>query len=114
MMKRNGERYAEAEIARIRGVLALKEIEGGECSTAESQRAYVVAEDAFRQAQQIARQQGAKLYELRAATHLARLLNQLQSGEDARRLLTEVYDSFVEGFDAPDLRAARGILEGAS
>jgi len=114
MMNRNGERYAASEISRIRGVLALKQIEGRECSAVELQSAQVEAEHAFREAIEIAHRQGAKLYELRAAADLGRLLTRSGRSDEARRILGEIYNSFTEGFDAPDLRDARSVLEKAS
>jgi tetratricopeptide (TPR) repeat protein len=111
MMNRNGERYAESEISRIRGVLVLKQIEGRECSEVEQHSAQLEAERAFREAQEIARRQGAKLYELRAATHLSRLLSQGRRRDEARHILSGIYDSFTEGFDAPDLRDAKSVLD---
>jgi len=114
MMNRNGERYAQSEISRIRGVLALRRIEGCECSAVELQSAQVEAEHAFREALEVAHRQGAKLYELRAAADLSRLLTRSGRRDEAWRTLREIYNSFTEGFDAPDLRDARSVLEEAS
>ncbi len=110
MMTRNDERYAEAEIYRIRGVLALKQLERGEHSPVEIQSSHAEAEQAFRDAIDIARRQGAKLYELRSATCLCKLLNQLGRSSEGRLILSEIYDFFNEGFDAPDLRQAKALL----
>jgi hypothetical protein len=114
MMNRNGERYAESEIARIRGVLALNEIEGRECDAAELQAAQGEAEQQFREAQKIAYHQGAKLYELRAATHLGRLLTRTDRRDEARHILSEIYDTVTEGFDAPDLQNLKRTLQEAT
>jgi class 3 adenylate cyclase len=57
-----------------------------------------------------ARGQGAKLFELRAATSLARLLLPQGKRAEARELLAPIYGWFTEGFNMPDLREARGLL----
>jgi tetratricopeptide (TPR) repeat protein len=111
MMKRNDERYVESEIERIRGVLALKQIESHQCTELDLQSARAEAEKAFREAKEISRRQGAKLFELRASTSLGRLLIMTGRSGEARRILGEIYDSFTEGFEAPDLLVARAILE---
>jgi hypothetical protein len=74
MMARTGERYAEAELHRIRAVLALKQADARVCGPDQLAFAYADAERSFREAQAIARWQGAKLFELRAATSLCRLM----------------------------------------
>jgi predicted ATPase len=69
------------------------------------------AEDSFREAINIARQQEALLWELRAALSLARLRVTRGRGGEARQLLAQVYDRFTEGFQTPDLRAAKAFLD---
>jgi predicted ATPase len=59
---------------------------------------------------EIARHQSALTWELRAATDLAMLWRDAQRREAARSLLTGVYDRFTEGFETPDLVAARTLL----
>jgi predicted ATPase len=59
----------------------------------------------------IARQQGAKMWELRVATDLARLWQGQGRSADALRLLAPVYEWFSEGLETRDLMAARGFLE---
>jgi predicted ATPase len=66
------------------------------------------------QALEVARRQQAKTLELRAALSLSRLGEQHGKGEQARQLLTEVYDWFTEGFETPDLQAARVWLEAST
>ncbi len=58
-----------------------------------------------------AKSQGAKLYELRAARDLATLKADQRKVKEGIRLLRGVYNSFNEGWDAPDLVAARNQLE---
>jgi predicted ATPase len=59
----------------------------------------------------LAREQGAKLWELRTATDLARQWATAGEGDAARELLAPIYGWFTEGFETPDLIAARTLLE---
>ena len=68
------------------------------------------AENSFRDALALADRQGAKLFELRAATGLARLSRDQVWCSEARELLAPVYARFTEGFDAPDLIEAKTLL----
>jgi predicted ATPase len=69
------------------------------------------AEVAFGQDLAVARGQGAKLWELRAATSLAQLWHDQGRRAEARDLLVPVYGWFTEGYDTPDLKNAKGLLE---
>jgi predicted ATPase len=68
------------------------------------------AEDSFRTALAIAREQGTRGYELRAATSLARLWHEQGRQGKARDLLAPLYGSFTEGFGTADLRDAAALL----
>ena len=68
------------------------------------------AETSFRAALSIAREQGTKGFELRAATSLARLWGNWR-GDEARQLLAPVRDWFTEGFDTADLKDAKALLD---
>jgi predicted ATPase len=68
------------------------------------------AEAAFVRALEIARGQGAKMWELRAATILARLWRGQGKQDNARDLLAPVYGWFTEGFDIADLKKAKALL----
>jgi predicted ATPase len=68
-------------------------------------------EDLFRTALAIAREQGTRGYELRAAMSLARLWGEQGRRGEAIELLTPVYDWFTEGFDTADLKAAKALLD---
>jgi predicted ATPase len=59
----------------------------------------------------VARRQGGKLWELRAATSLARLLRDQGKRTEARDALAPVYGWFTEGFDAPVLQEAKALLD---
>ena len=69
------------------------------------------AEEALSRALKIARGQQARIWELRAATSLARLWTEQGKGQDARDLLAPVWGWFTEGFDTADLQAARSLLD---
>ena len=51
------------------------------------------------------------MWELRAATRLARLWHSQGKDAEARDLLAPVYGWFTEGFDTPDLKDAKALLE---
>jgi len=65
----------------------------------------------FRDAIALARQIGAKAWELRAAMSLARMLRKRGDLVEARNSLTLLYSSFTEGFDTPDLKDAKLMIE---
>jgi class 3 adenylate cyclase/tetratricopeptide (TPR) repeat protein len=65
----------------------------------------------YQQALDVARAQGAKSLELRAATSLARLLIKQGKRNEARLILTEIYNWFTEGFNTADLKDAKALLE---
>jgi predicted ATPase len=97
----SGEQGWSAEIHRLRGELTAR-------------LPYpdpVKAEDSFRIALAIAREQGTRGYELRAATSLARLWGEQGRQGEARDLLAPVYGWFTEGFDTADLKEAKALLE---
>jgi len=69
------------------------------------------AEDWFRQAIRTAQHQLSKALELRATTSLARLCKRQGRHHEARRLLSDIYGWFTEGFDTPDLKSAKALLD---
>ncbi len=89
----------EGEIHRVRAelLLALGDGDGAE-------RSYDAALEASRRRQ-------ARQWELRAASGLALLLAGRGEVARARAILGETYGWFAEGFDAPDLKQAREILD---
>jgi predicted ATPase len=98
-VERSGEGWCEAELFRIRGELLQMQ---GEVNAAEV---------SIRQAIAIAREQKAKLLELRAALSLARLWPTHSCPTAVKQLIVSLYQWFSEGFDLPDLVAARALLE---
>jgi predicted ATPase len=59
----------------------------------------------------LARQQNARLAELRATISLAQLVAKEGCRQQARFLLAEIYNWFTEGFDLPDLREAKALID---
>ena len=90
-----------AELHHLEGALLLQR------STADAG----AAERCFHKAIEIACQQGAKSFELRAATSLAMLWAQRGQRDEARRLLGDAYGWFTEGFDTADLKRAKALLD---
>jgi predicted ATPase len=64
-----------------------------------------------RKALSIAQEQGAKLWELQATLSLARLRRDQGRRAEARDLLAPVYGWFTEGFDTPDLKEVKALLD---
>jgi class 3 adenylate cyclase/predicted ATPase len=99
-IQRNDERLYAAEVHRIKGELLLRQ------ATPDP----VQAQHCFEQALTTAQREQAKSWELRAATSLARMWLRDGRFDDARALLTPVYDWFTEGFDTADLQDAKALL----
>jgi predicted ATPase len=100
-VERSKEKWAEAEVHRSAGEIALKSLE---CDT-------VKAEAYFERALAVARQQQAKSWELRAAMSMARLWRDQGKRDEAHGLLAPVYGWFTEGFDTLDLKEAKALLD---
>ena len=99
LVERTGERWFAAELDRQKGRLLLR------------QGHPEAAEELYRKALSVAREQEAKLWELRAAASLARLWRDQGRCAAARDLLAPVYGWFTEGFATPDLKAAKMLLD---
>jgi predicted ATPase len=99
IVERTGERWFVAELNRKKGELLLCQ------GHAEA------AEQLYRKALSIAHEQEAKLWELRAAASLARLRRDQGRRAEAHDLLKPVYAWFTEGFDTPDLKDAKALLD---
>jgi tetratricopeptide (TPR) repeat protein len=63
---------------------------------------------------ELSRSQGARAWELRTATDLAKLWASQGRTDDAKALLQPVFEQFVEGLDTPDLKAAERLLATAN
>jgi predicted ATPase len=99
-VENTSEHYYDAELHRLKGTLLLN---GSNDRVAE-------AEAFMQRAIEIARAQGARCFELRAATSLARLHLDQKRSEEALRLLAHVCGQFSEGFETRDLKEAREVL----
>jgi class 3 adenylate cyclase/predicted ATPase len=97
--ERTGERWFAAELNREKGRLLLRQ------GNPEA------AEESYREALSIAQEQEVKLWELRAATSLAQLCRDQGRQAEARELLAPIYGWFTEGFDTPDLKDAKALLD---
>jgi predicted ATPase len=117
---RHGERYYQAELYRLKGELLLRQTIvravshaaiGGKTAVESSEQSTITkAELCFSESIKIAQQQKAKSLELRAAMSMAHLYQNQGKRQDARTLVAQIYDRFTEGFDTPDLRAAKALL----
>jgi predicted ATPase len=101
LVEQHEERYWEAEVHRLRGVLLLRQP-----GTPPAE-----AEACFQRALDVARRQEAKSLELRAAMSLSRLWQQQSKHAEAYAILAPIYGWFTEGFDTADLQEAKALLE---
>jgi len=69
------------------------------------------SQKAFEDALRVAQRQGAKAYELRAATSLARLWGERSRRAQAYDLLAPIYGWFTEGLETADLTEAKLLLD---
>jgi predicted ATPase len=99
--EQTGHRMLEAELYRVKGEVLMIKDPGN----------MVEGEGCLRTAIEVARQQGARLFELRATVSLARLLKQRGGTVEARQMLAEIYNWFTEGFEFPDLKDTKALLE---
>jgi len=97
----SGVRGNDAELHRLRGDL-LNRLPSPDWTEIEA---------SYRTALRIAREQGTRGFELRAAVSLAHLLSGRGRGNEARDLLAPIYGWFTEGFDTADLKKARALLD---
>ena len=102
LVERTGERWLEPELHKHKGQLLLRQ------GHAEA------AEELYRKALSIAKEQEAKLWELRAAVSLARLRRDRGNRSEARHLLAPIYGWFTEGFETRDLKEAKALLDALS
>jgi predicted ATPase len=94
-----GERFYEAELHRLESRVLLSRGATGE------------AEASLKRALVVARAQQTQLFHLKAARDLARLWGERGERRRAHDLLAPIYDWFSEGFDTPDVREAKALLD---
>src|SRR5207247_888650 len=99
--KDTGESWAMAEVLRVKA----RALQAAGSAKAEEIETVLV------NSLETARRQQARCWELRAACDLAGLWQGQGRGTNALQLLESVYEQFTEGFDTPDLRHAKALME---
>ena len=105
------EGFWDAELYRLHGELSLRIAETSTGSAGESRIDRLNSEASFMKAIEIARLQQARSLELRAAMSLSRLWRRQGKTKEARQVLEAIYNWFTEGFDTPDLKEAKTLLD---
>jgi hypothetical protein len=100
-IEHTGEKVDHAEMLRLKGEMLLM----------RDHSAANKAEKCFREAIDVSRAQEAKWWELRSSVSLAHLLRDTNRRDEARTMLSDIYNWFTEGFELPDLQDARALLE---
>ncbi|MBR1087087.1 winged helix-turn-helix domain-containing protein [Bradyrhizobium manausense] len=93
------ERWYLPELLRIKGELMLRESPQSEA-----------ADTCFREAMELATQQGADFWQLRCAISVARLKVRQGQGAEALTILENAYSALTEGSDIADMRIARDLI----
>jgi predicted ATPase len=113
-----GVRLYEADLHRLKGELVLlqaerRQAEGSEAEQTSLRGASKIeeAQSCFERAIAIAQRQEAKGWELRATISLARLFASQGRRDEARTILSAIYNWFTEGFDTADLKDANALLD---
>jgi tetratricopeptide (TPR) repeat protein len=101
LIKQTNEGWCQAELHRVAATAILAKPSGD----------LSAAEELLHKAIQLARTQGAKWWELRATTSLARLFAKQGKCDEARTMLAEIYGWFTEGFNTRDLKNAKVLLD---
>jgi len=125
--RQSGYQYWTAELHRLKGTFTLQAGPGGVTAKSGSRQRESAqadhrsaapgalvernAESCFLEAIEVARRQGAKMFELRAATSLGRLWARQGKAREAHALLADIYNWFTEGLDTLDLSEAKSLLE---
>ena len=107
LVEQHEDRWWEAEVYRLRGVLLLRQTFPAQQTVTQQAE----AETWLQRALDVARRQQAKSLELRAALSLSRLWQRQGKREEAGELLASIYGWFTEGFDTADLREAKALLD---
>jgi adenylate cyclase len=118
VVDKTGVRVNEAELYRLKGELLQRRgewVKGRKGEQVTPSPAHLLTpsspEECFLKAIDIARQQSAKSWELRATVSLARLWQRQNKQHQAHTMLSKIYNWFTEGFDTKDLREAKALLE---
>jgi predicted ATPase len=100
-MDQTQEHWWEAEVYRLQGELLWR----------HAMVPLSEVESLLRRAVDTARRQGARSFELRATTSLARLWLHQGKQAEAHGLLASIHGWFTEGFETPDFKDAKALLE---
>jgi predicted ATPase/DNA-binding winged helix-turn-helix (wHTH) protein len=100
LVERNGDMFMKPELQRIKADILM----------ASARPDLPLAEDYLLQSLELARRQSALAWELRTATSLARLWSIQGRFDEALAVLARVHDRFTEGFESPNLKTARQLL----
>jgi predicted ATPase len=96
----SGEVWWLPEILRVRGHIMLEEADGAGAAEAD-----------FHSSLALAREQGAKVWQLRTSISLARLWQGQGKRKEALDLVAAIYNQFTEGYDIADMMDAKALLE---
>jgi predicted ATPase len=99
LTENDDEHYWESDLRRLQAMLLRAE---GAPDSAVQER--------FDQSLAVARDQKARLFELRAAVDIARFKSEIGHVQDGRSVLAAALEPYTEGFETPDLKAARALL----
>ena len=116
LARQDGEGLFEPELYRLKGEFLLAQAIGaaGPSTAAPSDdraTGLAHAERCIRESLELARRQEARMLELRSLVSLCRVRRELGAFSHERDVLAEVYGAFTEGFETPDLREARVMLQ---
>jgi len=118
ILRRDDERYCEAELYRLKGELLLVKAEEmkTQAGTKKAEKEEVKkheeeAESLFRKAIEVSRKQQAKSLELRAVVSLIRFLKKQGRDKEIKQALQDIYAWFTEGLDTLDLQEAKALLD---
>jgi predicted ATPase/DNA-binding winged helix-turn-helix (wHTH) protein len=96
------ERWYVPELLRIKGELMLKD---------SQHRSDLMAEQCFSEGLRLAKEQGARFWQLRTGLSLARLCVSQHRKADASHILGAVYRAFGDGLQIADIREAKALVE---
>jgi len=104
--KNTGDAVYAAELHRVKGEVLTCHLQRNHWRANIPQ-----AEECFREDIRNARRQHAKTLQLRATTSLCQLWQKIGKKKEAQSKLGKIYSWFTEGFDTPDLKQAKALLD---
>jgi predicted ATPase len=100
----------EPELLRLKGELLLVKMTAKGSIEGLPKKDREKIEECLLNSLTMAKEQGAKSFELRAATSLGRWLKESDRSEEGKKILLSIYDWFEEGFNTRDLKEAQLVL----